>query len=180
MQTLGRLKKTSSRRAFLLALVILSISVIAATVSAFPASVSRNFAVTARVVRGCGVSTSRSELGNSEIVVNQTMTVPQLGPVLTVTCARGAARHVVISTRNDTPGTLVELTPSGDVTKQTLPIQIEASPTKIPTEAAEQDRNSRAKTPGNRRYFAFGGKLAGRENLSPDNGGDIVVVTVEF
>ena len=180
MQILGELTIIKSPGAFLSGLLILSIGIIAATRSAFPASASRNFAVTARVVRGCGVSTSGPELGNSEIIVNPANIAPQLGPILTVACSRGADRNVMISTGSNSASALVQLTPSGDLSKRSVAIQIEASPTKIPTEAAEHDRNSRAKTPGNTRYISFGGKLTATVNLSPDNGSDIVVVTVDF
>ena len=180
MQTLDRLTKTRSQRAYRPAFLILLITVFGVTESAYPASVSRNLTVTANVVGSCGVSTSGPELGNSEIIVNRANIAPQLGPILTVACSRGADRNLMISTGSNSASALVQLTPSGDLSKRSVAIQIEASPTKIPTEAAEHDRNSRAKTPANTRDISFGGKLTGRVNLSPDNGSDIVVVTVDF
>ena len=93
----------------MLALWIQAIGISAAIPSAFPASVSRGFTVTARVVRGCGVSTGANELGATEPLGDASNADPPLGPILRVTCARVAAGRSVLITAPDAPGKLVQL-----------------------------------------------------------------------
>jgi hypothetical protein len=162
----------------LLAIWIQAIGVSAAIQSAFPASVSRGFTVTARVVRGCGVSTGANELEATEPLSDASNAVPPLGPILRITCARAAAGRSVLITAPHAPGMLVQLETSGDVAKHTLAILTANSANNTATGIARHAVNVNVQS--STQKISSGAKVNRGEIRSDGNHQEIVVVTIDF
>jgi hypothetical protein len=162
----------------LLAIWIQAIGVSAAMQAAFPASVSRGFTVTARVVRGCGVSTGANELEATEPLSDTSNVVPPIGPILRVTCARVAAGRSVLITAADAPGRLVQLETSGDVAKHTLAILTANSANKTATGIARHAVNANVQS--STRKISSDAKVNRGETRSDDSDQEIIVVTIDF
>lgn len=178
MRSLCTLAENRPRRTLLPAIWIQAIGVSAAIQSAIPASVSRGFTVTARVVRGCSVSTGANELEATEPLSDASDAVPPLGPMLRATCARVAAGRSVLITATHSPSMLVQLKPSGDVAKHTLAILTKNSAHNTATGIARHAAN--ANVHSTTQKISSGAKITRGEIRADDSGQEVVVVSIDF
>ena len=175
MRTFPQVANLRSHNANLAALSILLITIIGVTTTAFTASVSRNFSVTASVVRSCRVSISEAGFEKSIRDANHADTDQRVDPIVTIACSHGAAQNVLIRFGRNLTGTTVRLTSSRESIQRSQAIVTDAS-NKRPIETKRDDTNSLAPIPTKMSYGDSREKASVKEKISTDYLTEIVSV----
>jgi hypothetical protein len=109
MPTVRQLCRVKFRHALWFALALHGMSQTDATQTAFAASNSKSFAVTASVNRRCSVAVALANIENLDHGDNRSVAAARPDQAVTVACSRGAMQNIRIGNGGNSPAKMIPL-----------------------------------------------------------------------